>query len=609
MVALWGRRPAPIRTTLPPSPELSSSSELSPSVDLSPSPELSSSSELSPSVDLSRSEDLSPSVELLEPPSTGIIARERGRALLYDRSNYDKPVIKVIKESSTDQYENHIEPGYEETFINSTHTKYLEDLVNKAHEAQTKGEAQEKEERNDVAKTFFEKRLCSKPMKTDYFGNKRIIWRIVFIHEKDDGCEIVRGHFTNPQHKVFCTSLRIDSFERLEPGAWQPQDEASPVLQAHDATIKTKDPPSTAGRREVESKLRKNLDFTERRDLPQVSQPIIPNTPSSSKHSAPQQHTGLAKGSEALKSTKIASAPTVTFYKPGDGSGKYCHVATDVGAFKSEKNDDTPCIVENLSQKNDFRLWSWAHAKELCVKNDTQTYKWGPNKKDKNPNEKDKNLNKKDENLDKEYKNLDKTLDKQDDNQAKEDRERVPNIERQFHLPDSEWIGAKGRLSSTEFSVITTLTWRVKATKSKKTKGKHAEIREIRNGYEYYNSVLFELFGEKKDKAQKLREQQDCVYKGPFRCSISEFRRIASGEEALKKLQLDTEAGEGYLRYWEGRQKVLENRRLRARSRTPAATEATKLQKENKELRVGMNNANERNKYWAEVLAKSGISA
>jgi hypothetical protein len=580
MVALWGRRPAPIRTTLPPSPELSSSSELSPSVDLSPSPELSSSSELSPSVDLSRSEDLSPSVELLEPPSTGIIARERGRALLYDRSNYDKPVIKVIKESSTDQYENHIKPGYEETFINSTHTKYLEDLVKKAHLAQ------EKEERNDVAKTFFEKRLCSKPMKTDYFCNNRIIWRIVFIHEKDNDSEIVTGHFTNPQHKVFCTSLGIDSFERLEPGARQPQDEASPVLQAHDATIKTKDPPSTAGRGEVESKLREN--------------------------SAPQQHTGLAKGPKALKSTKIASAPTVTFYKPGDGSGKYCHVATDVGAFKSEKNDDTPCIVENLSQKNDFRLWSWAHAKELCVKNDTQTYKWGPNKKDKNPNEKDKNLNKKDENLDKEYKNLDKTLDKQDDNQAKEDRERVPNIERQFHLPDSEWIGAKGRLSSTEFSVITTLTWRVKATKSKKTKGKHAEIREIRDGYEYYNSVLFELFGEKKDKAQKLREQQDCVYKGPFRCSISEFRRIASGEEALKKLQLDTEAGEGYLRYWEGRQKVLENRNLRARSRarsrTPAATKVTKLQKENKKLEAELAQANQQNKNWSKVLAKSGIS-
>ena len=101
------------------------------------------------------------------------------------------------------------------------------------------------------------------------------------------------------------------SDEELEPSA--------PVSQAHDATIKPKDPPNNTGR----------------------------TSPSSSDHSCPQKHKVRTETPNAQKLTKTASASTVPFYRPGNGSGTYHHIATNLRT-SSKRNDDTPCIVQNI---------------------------------------------------------------------------------------------------------------------------------------------------------------------------------------------------------------------------------------------------------------------
>jgi hypothetical protein len=280
------------------------------------------------------------------------------------------------------------------------------------------------------------------------------------------------------------------------------------------------------------------------------------------------------------ESTEAVPARTGDFYKPGDGSGRYHYFATYVGDG-SKMKDDTPCIVQNVDEDS-YRIWSWKQVKGLGAENHTVTYKF------------DKRLKK-----------------------------AYPSGRRQFHLPDKEGIERlKGwGLESTDFSVITTLTWRVEARKLRKRK--HKTVGD-RDGYEYFNSILFTIPDTTKPGAAKkkqllldYRKQQDYNYEGPFRCSISKLRELAGNEvadqKAIEGLQLDTEAGEGYRRYWQSRQEDLKNRRksrVRSREWSANATQnkmeftqlqenheklqesSENLQKENKDLKASLDQAN-----------------
>jgi hypothetical protein len=273
------------------------------------------------------------------------------------------------------------------------------------------------------------------------------------------------------------------------------------------------------------------------------SQPAIPDPPSSSDVSFPQQRTDPAERFETLESTEAVPARTGDFYKPGDGSGRHHYFATHVGDGSKIK-DATPCIVQNVDKEDSYRIWSWKQVKDLGAEDHTVTYKFN-----------------------------------------KRQKKAYPSSRRQFHLPDKEGIGRlKGwGLEPTDFSVITTLTWRVEARKRRRRERKTAGNRD---GYEYYNSVLFTIpdttnpdATKKKQLLLNYRKQQDYNYEGPFRCSISKLRELAGNQvadqKAIEGLQLDTEAGEGYSRYWQRRQEDLKNRkksRVRSKKWFPNAT-------------------------------------
>lgn len=324
-----------------------------------------------------------------------------------------------------------------------------------------------------------------------------------------------------------------------------------------------------------------------------------PDTPSSSEDSFSQEGTVRTKKTKAPKSTKTASAPTVRFYMPEDDTGEYHHIATEL-KVNPKRNDDTPCIVQNVNRENDYRIWCLKQVRQLSAKDHTQTFK---------------------------YKS------------SKQGEKFIPYIERQFHSSDSEGIAALGRLKPEEFSVIATLTWRVKRTneehkkhtkhkKHKKPK-KHEkhEQAEIEDEYKYYNTVLFNVTNdEKRQRLISSRKMHDYKYEGPFQCSITKFRQLADGQKALDKLQLDTEAGEGYSRYWQRYQEHLKNEKdlqaksrakSRARSSTPAETEVleslAKLKVEYNELqeeheKLKRKHREKRNEEWSKVLSKSGMS-
>jgi hypothetical protein len=280
-----------------------------------------------------------------------------------------------------------------------------------------------------------------------------------------------------------------------------------------------------------------------------ASQATEPNTPSPPPQKFARKRTGRTTSPGVMESIEES---TVTLYKPGDGSGKYRHIASNVGDFNGKLQDNTECIVQN-SDDDKFRIWTWAQVSEFNAEENTIAHVF--------------------------------------DERNKKDRCRS---HREFHFPDEEGMKEllkQGNLLPTEYSIEVILTWRVKDSKKE-------------DGYKYSNSVLLNITNEKKKKiVLDARKKRDYKYEGPSRCSITTFRSlVGSDKEANKqvihKLQKDTEAGQGY---YETLQKRLDGRagsrdgsRSKSRDCTPStADQRTELQEKNKKLQEELAKAKE----------------
>jgi hypothetical protein len=617
-----------------------------------------------------------------EPSATDIKAKRRVIAIEgKNKLVYDGSKIEVIPTDSEMNLDVEIEFKH---LIPKEHTEYLDKLVAEAEKAQE--EAPETDEERNFAKEYFEKKLCSKAMKSGKFSKHRIVVRIEVIDE-NTGTKIGK-HCTKTQHVRYCDRLGISDFSKLEPGAGQYQDNHPPVAQAQSAAIKS-DTPKTTGHvdltdaklfsarakliqetgkvviaSEVEesvsyylvqyadevrilektkdtesytrciaaggegedefaplshigkletyaekgldsfkkivkgARLAKNVHPTSTHpllgfdiwlfrideSLPELrcysyevkekllsklgvlnldtlmitlnptptSQATIPNTPSPSPQRPERERKGRTRSPEVMESIEESTA---SFYKPGDGSGKYRHIATNVGGFNGSLQENTQCIVQNADDGM-FRLCTWAQVIKLDAEDDAMTYMF--------------------------YEEYQKTR-------------RGPD--RDFHSPDSEGMEElikEGTLLPTEYSIDTILTWRV-------------EDLTKEDGYRYSNSVILNITNEKKKKiVMDSRKKRDCKYEGPSRCSITTFRNLVGGEiegneQAMDKLQQDTEAGKGYYRYLqkrvEGRAGSRDGSRARSRDYTPStAGRITELQgklakasEENKKLLGALN--------------------
>jgi hypothetical protein len=280
-----------------------------------------------------------------------------------------------------------------------------------------------------------------------------------------------------------------------------------------------------------------------------ASQATERNSPSPPPQQSGRKGTGRTESPKVMESIEES---TVTLYKPGDGSGKYRHIASNVGGFNGTLQENTECIVQN-SDDDKFRIWTWAQVSEFNARDNTIAYVF--------------------------------------DKKNKEDRCRS---HREFHFPDKEGMKEllkQGNLLHTEYSIEVILTWRVKDPKKK-------------DGYKYSNSVLLNITNEKKKKiVLDARKKRDYKYEGPSRCSITTFRSlvgsdIEANKQVIHKLQKDTEAGQGY---YETLQKRLDGRagsrdgsRSKSRDCTPsAADQLTGFQEENEKLQEKLAKANE----------------